>query len=124
MILRNKQISIGSDEISLQVSFGQADVRRILKDTVALFYWKGNDRLLRLHVEEPKPETEFRELIEHHPSFFGFPEKWRAELSRWAFASALRQNLIKKSATSELYYIGTKILPHKIGRPSKEQPEQ
>jgi len=121
MILRNRRINLDADEIMLSVSFTKADVKRILTDAVALHYWKGIDRLLRLHMEEPKPETEFRELIEHHPSFFGFPEKWRAELSRWAFASALRQNLIKKSATSELYYIGTKILPHKIGRPSKEE---
>ena len=122
MILRNRKIDTSADEIQLAVCYGQPDVRKMVQHCVQTYYWHESDHLLKLNLEEPHSELELTEVLELNPScFFAYPPRWRSELAKWCFCSAVRQGFFKESPTAKgMFYITTKAVPKKIGRPPKE----
>ena len=53
-------------------------------------------------------------------AFIDYPDKWRMQLLRWAFAVAVRNNLIIESATKDNCYYFADCLFAKRGRPPKK----
>lgn len=66
-------------------------------------------------------ENEIIFFFEHYSgAFLNHPDKWRMQLSRWAFAVALRNRLILPSATKENSYYLADCLFARRGRPPKK----
>lgn len=53
-------------------------------------------------------------------AFIDYPDKWRVQLSRWAFAVAVRNRLLLPSATKENSYYLADCLFARRGRPAKK----
>ena len=112
MVLREKRISNRSEVVQLHLSYGLPDVRALLKEYASHFIGLKDLQ----HTE-----SEIIYWLEHAPkAFFNYPDKWRVQLSRWAFAVAVRNNLIIESATKENTYYLADCLFARRGRPSKK----
>ncbi len=112
MVLRNRRINNNSDVIQLHVSFSLVDVKQMFKVYASPFAeW------LR---EAQHTESEVLYWLEHSPKAFNnYPDKWRVQLSRWAFAVAVRNRLLLPCATKDNAYFLTDGLFAKRGRPRK-----
>ena len=114
MVLRERKINNKSDNVQLQVSFGLPDVKALLKLYVGICD-KGDG-------VEPQPEDWIRYWLEHDfKAYAGWPEKWREQLSGWCFAVAVRNKLLRPSATDENKYYLADCLFTRRGRPPKEE---
>lgn len=113
MVLRERRISNKSNDVQLQVSFGLPDVKELLKVYANLCNKDGNG-------VEPQPEDWIRYWLEHdYKAFAGWPEKWREQLSGWAFSVAVRNRLLTATAADENKYKFSDCLFAKRGRPKK-----
>ena len=92
MITRHKTISPKAKEVSFMLSFGSADVKRVLKaifETHRLICEPDSDWREDL-AAYPFSESALRESIAHESSPTSIlPEKTRLEVSKWAFSQAL-----------------------------------
>lgn len=114
MVLRNRRINTNSDVIQLHVSFSLTDVRQMFKEYASHFAdWAR---------EAQHTESDVCYWLEHSPAAFNnYPLKWRDQLSRWAFAVAVRNRLLLPCATKENTYFLTDVLFAKRGRPRKQE---
>lgn len=112
MVLRNRRINNNSDVIQLHVSFSLVDVRQMFKVYASHFAsWAR---------EAQHTESDVLYWLEHSPTAFNnYPDKWRVQLSRWAFAVAVRNRLLLPCATKDNAYFLTDGLFAKRGRPRK-----
>ena len=94
MITRNKRISGKSREIRFTVSYGQPDIKRVLKaifEAHRLLCEGDPDSDWQAELAAyPFSESALRESIAHESSPTSvLPEKTRLEVSKWAFSQAL-----------------------------------
>ena len=116
MVLREKRISNKSDNVQLSVSYGIADVKSWLR-----LYVSPDGVCEEVFRTCPLTEQDIRFFLEHHASAFAsYPEKWREQLSGWAFAVAVRHGLLKPVATDENRYYFADCLFAKRGRPKND----
>ena len=113
MVLRERKISCKSDAVQLQVSFGVPDVTALLRIYAGLLTYTRGD---------PQTENGVIYWLEHSDKAFAqWPQKWREQLSRWAFCVAVRNKLLIPTATNENQYFLADCLFVKRGRPKKEE---
>ena len=113
MVLREKKISNKSDNVQLQVSFGLPDVTALLRIYAGLLTYTRGD---------PQTENNVIYWLEHSDKAFAqWPQKWREQLSRWCFAVAVRNKLLRPTATDENRYYLADCLFARRGRPKKSE---
>lgn len=116
MVLREKRISNKSDNVQLQVSFGLPDVKALLRLYVSFDGF--SEEVLRT---DPVTEQDVRFFLEHEGrAFLSYPEKWREQLSGWAFAVAVRNKLLIPTAANENQFYFADCLFAKRGRPKND----
>lgn len=110
MVLREKRISNQSDNVQLQLSYGVPDVTALLKIYAGLMVSQDYE-----HTEK-----DVRYWFEHdYKAFAGWPEKWREQLSGWAFCVAVRHKMLLPTAADENRYYLADSLYARRGRPRK-----
>lgn len=118
MVLRERKINNKSDDVQLHLSYGLPDVKSILKMYASFCCCELDDEPFlktQLHTE-----SDVRCWLEHDPkAFANYPQKWKEQLSAWAFCVAVRNGLLKPTATNENLYILADFLFAKRGRPKK-----
>ena len=112
MVLRERKINTKNDVVQIHLSYGPPDVKVLFKEYASRFAsWAKESR----HTE-----SEIEYWLEHDPKAFNnFPEKWRVQLSRWAFAVAVRSRLLLPCAMTENTFFLAECLYAKRGRPRK-----
>ncbi len=112
MVLREKKINNKSDNVQLQVSFGVSDIKALFK-----VYAEMCNSIKDL----PMTEQDVRYWLEHDGrAFLSWPNKWKEQLTAWAFSLAVRTKLLIATATNENKYFLADCLFAKRGRPHKE----
>lgn len=116
MIIRKQNIQKSSEEVSMQVSFTEADVKRALQYYYSKFAETCGNTYAR---NTPHTQIDLLEFFESN-MFKNFVQKYREQLAAWAFAMSLRHKFILSSIdedeTKKVYYLSEK-LRHKTGRP-------
>ena len=113
MVLREKKISNKSDNVQLHVSYGLPDVKALLR-----LYVSFDGVIDDVFRTCPVTEQDVRFFLEHEGrAFLSYPEKWREQLSGWAFAVAVRNKLLIPTAANENQYYFADCLFAKRGRP-------
>ena len=116
MIIRKQNIQKSSEEVSMQVSFTEADVKKAMKDYYAKFAETCGNTYAR---NTPHTELDLLQFFERY-MFNNFVQKYREQLSAWAFAMALRHKFILSSQydeESKKFYFLSEKLSAKVGRP-------
>lgn len=116
MIIRKQNIQKSSEEVSMQVSFTEADVKKAMKDYYAKFAETCGNTYAR---NTPHTELDLLQFFERY-MFNNFVQKYREQLSAWAFAMALRHKFILSSQDDEeskKFYFLSEKLSAKVGRP-------
>ncbi len=111
-VIREKKINFKSDEIKLSCSFSVVDVKALLQ------MYASDEEFARNYQED---EKSVRYWFEHDGrAFLSWPQKWREQLSGWAFNVAVRNKLLVPSATNENKYYLADCLFVKRGRPKNK----
>lgn len=112
MVLRERKINNKVDIVQIHLSYGLPDIKALLKDYASRFeQWARNAQ---------HSESDVIYWLEHaSQAFNNYPVKWRVQLSRWAFAVAVRNRLLLPCATKEDSYFLADCLFAKRGRPRK-----
>lgn len=114
MVLRDKKINFKSDEVKLSCSFSIVDVKALLQVYASI----GDEEFARNYQED---EKSVRYWLEHDGrAFLSWPQKWREQLSGWCFAVAVRNKLLRPTATDENKYYLADCLFARRGRPLKK----
>ncbi|MBR5747404.1 MAG: hypothetical protein IKY01_01310 [Prevotella sp.] len=116
MIIRKQNIQKSSEEVSMQVSFTEADVKKAMKDYYAKFAETCGNTYAK---NTPHTELDLLQFFERY-MFNNFVQKYREQLSAWAFAMALRHKFILSSQDDEeskKFYFLSEKLSAKVGRP-------
>lgn len=116
MVLRERKINNKSDNVQLQVSFGLPDVKALLR-----LYAAGDEFVEAVNRQYQHSEKDIRIWLEHDGrAFLSWPDKWREQLSAWAFAVAVRNKLLLPSAAAQNRFFLADCLFAKKGRPKKK----
>ena len=116
MIIRKQNIQKSSEEVSMQVSFTEADVKKAMQQYYAKFANTCGNTYAR---NTPHTELDLLQFFERY-MFNNFVQKYREQLSAWAFAMALRHKFILSSQDDEeskKFYFLSEKLSAKVGRP-------
>jgi hypothetical protein len=112
MVLRERKINYKADEIQVHCSFALPDVKAMLR-----LYAEMCEEIRDL----PHTEKDVCEWLQNDGrAFLSWPARWRGELSKWAFAVAVRNNLLIPSATGKNIYYLSETLFARRGRPKKD----
>ncbi len=118
MVLRDKRISNKSDNVQLYVSFGFPDVKALMRLFVSTMPPECEAIIRTMQYTE----QDIRYFFEHNgQAFLSFPDKWREQLSGWAFAVAVRNKFLVPTSTDENKYFLSDSLFVKRGRPRHEE---
>ena len=119
MVLRNKKLSTTSDTAELSVSFGAPDVKELLKIYVSSFVEAVSENFARTIKED---ELSIRHWFENDGrAFLSWPDKWKVQLSAWAFAVAVRDKYLIPTVIDPNKYYFADCLYKKVGRPRNEE---
>ena len=116
MIIRRQVIKKSAEEVSMQVSFTEADVKKAMQQYYAKFANTCGNTYAR---NTPHTELDLLQFFERY-MFNNFVQKYREQLSAWAFAMALRHKFILSSQDDEeskKFYFLSEKLSAKVGRP-------
>ena len=112
MVLRERKINCKADAVQIHLSFGVPDIKDLLKIYAGLMVSQDYE-----HTEK-----DVRYWFEHdYKAFAGWPEKWREQLSGWAFCVAVRHKMLLPTAADENRYYLADCLFARRGRPPKEE---
>lgn len=112
MVLRERKINFKSDEVQVHCSFSLVDVRALFK-----MYAEMCESI----KDVPQTEKDVCYWLEHDGrAFLSWPVRWREELSKWAIAVALRNNLLVPTAIDKNQFFLADCLFAKRGRPKKD----
>ena len=112
MVLRDRKINLKSDEVQVHCSFSLVDVR-------ALF--KMYAEICESIKDVPQTEKDVCCWLENDGrAFLSWPDKWREQLSGWAFNVAVRNKLLIPTAANEKEYYLADCLFARRGRPPKD----
>lgn len=116
MIIRKQNVHKTAEEVSMQVSFTEADVKKAMQHYYSKFAEACGNTFAK---NTQHTELDLLYFFEHY-MFANFTQKYREQLSAWAFAMALRHKFILASQddeeTKKFYYLSEK-LSAKVGRP-------
>ena len=116
MIIRKQNVHKTAEEVSMQVSFTEADVKKAMQQYYSKFAEACGNTFAR---NTPHTELDLLHYFEHF-MFENFVQKYREQLAAWAFAMALRHKFILPSQDDEeskkFYFLSDK-LSKKVGRP-------
>ena len=122
MIVRKQQIKLTAEEVSMQVSFSLPDIKRAMQKLYSLIVEKCG---IKFTENLPWTELDLLYFLEHD-TFCFFPQKYREQLSAWAFEMCLRHKFILSGNDDEspqkIYFLSQK-LRHRIGRPREMDDE-
>lgn len=113
MILRTKRISTKANEVSLQLSYGLPDCKKMMQQYAVMLS----------NMSMPLEESEANLLwwLTHEGTAFrSYPSKHAESLARWCIAASLRAGFIRESVNSQTTYLFNADLLRKPGRPPKE----
>ena len=117
MVLRNKKLSSNSATAELSVSYGLPDVKAMLRLYVSL-----DGVIEEIYKTISVTEHDVRYFLEQEGrAFQSYPDKWREQLSAWAFAVAVKNRLLIPTATNPDKYYFADCLFKKAGRPRIEE---
>lgn len=122
MIIRKQAIKKSAEEVSLQLSFGLPDVKKAMQKLYSLLADKCGNTYA---TNQPLSELDVLHFLEHD-TFANFVQKYREQLSSWAFAMAIRHKFLLSSEDpeeSKKYYFLSSSLRSRIGRPRIEDEE-
>ena len=112
MIIRKKQnIRSDAEEVSLMLSFAEADIKQALKKYYLSLADACNPPFA---MNTPLSELDLVFYFEN-TLFAMFPQKYKSQLATWAFSMSLRHHFIIKS-NDELNLRTTYFFSEKIGR--------
>ena len=118
MIVRKQKVRLASEEVSLQVSFGLADVKKAMQK-----YYRSMENISRDFARTtPVTEIEMRDYFERD-TFSHFDEKYSEQLAAWCFSMALRHKFLIASVDEESEqkaYFLSDSLGRRVGRPRLE----
>ncbi|SFO58360.1 hypothetical protein [Prevotella sp. tf2-5] len=116
MILRKQNIHKNAEEVSMMISFTEADVKRAMQHYYAKFADICGNTFAR---NTSHSELDLLYFFEH-TMFKNFVQKYREQLSAWAFAMAIRHKFILASQdedeSKKIYFLSDKLCK-KVGRP-------
>lgn len=116
MIIRKQNVHKNAEEVSMMVSFTEADVKKAMQ----YYYSKFADTCGNTYARNtPHTELDLLQFFERY-MFNNFVQKYREQLSAWAFAMALRHKFILSSQDDEeskKFYFLSEKLSAKVGRP-------
>lgn len=122
MIIRNKRLNTNANEVMLSVCFSKVDVLKWLRRFTNI-YCKGMKELEDNWINTMITEKDVRNFLEQDGMVLGsFEERWREQLSAWAWNVAVREKYLKQSSTpgeGHIFY-PTETLLKKVGRPRKD----
>ena len=122
MIIRNTRINPNSREIQIKISYGEPDVRKIVK-LLAKIFSHDSPSLIEMYTTQPKvTEAAVMYTLNHSPYFFGsvFPDDFKQQLIAWVWSSALRLKLFKPSITDPTHFYFAEENFKRPGRPKSE----
>lgn len=122
MIIREHKINVKAEEIKLAVSFSKVDVLKWLRLLGSSY--NGSEENRRWFLSNPQTEQDIKYFFENTGKVLGsFEEKWRKQLSAWAWNVAVREKYFEQSSTPgrENEYYPSEILLKRVGRPKKEE---
>ena len=123
MILRKQSIKKSSEEVSMMISYTEADVKKAMQK----FYSLLADSCGHTYaVNTPVTELTVLHFFECD-TFHYFVSKYRSQLAQWAFAMAIRHKLLIPSSDNMEtinYYFLSEILARKRGRPRLADDEE
>lgn len=116
MIVRKQNVHKTAEEVSMMVSFTEVDVKRAMQEYYSKFAEACGHTFARNTSHSELDPLYFFE----HTMFKNFVQKYREQLSAWAFAMAIRHKFILASQDEEeskrIYFLSEK-LNKKVGRP-------
>ena len=122
MIIRKQNIKKSAEEVSMMMSFGYPDIKAALQR----FYFLIADRCGHTYaVNVPITESDLLHFFSHD-TFAMFAQKYKEQLSSWAFAMALRHKFILSSEDeneARKYYFLSPTLRSRRGRPRLDDDE-
>ena len=110
-----KRIDPDCKDISIQVSYGTADVRDTLKKMYDLFSTPCGETFA---VSQPIYEPELLQFFER-TIFKEYETATAKELSRWAVTQAIKRNFIITGTVKNAFYLSPQ-LKKRPGRPKKD----
>lgn len=113
MITRHKKIGTKAREISFMLSFGSADVARLVKANLQCFY-DGHDQVLNYNWRSRANgydwrESDFVEMFAagNMPTSI-LPEKLRLAVAQWAFSQAVALGYVAEQVSNPNTFYFTK----------------
>ena len=116
MIIRKQNIHKTAEEVSMQVSFTEADVKKAMQHYYATFSETCGNTFAK---NTPHTELDLLHYFEHY-MFKDFVQKYREQLAAWAFTMAIKHKFILSSQDNEeskKFYFLSEKLSKKVGRP-------
>lgn len=116
MIFRQRTINTSKTEISMQMSWGTADVKRYLQRFAeALANPLGMDWAMQQPISEIGLTKWLAETV-----FKEYPEPHRSQLCKWVFVQAIKHDFLKSSSNDKSIYFFSDDLGKRQGRPRKD----
>ena len=121
MVLRDKRINTTAKNVQLSVSYGESDVRDMIKWLCKCYVTNNSDFDLVGKLKTPWTEQDLLYALIHDPRCFGnYQEKWARMLAEWCLKTALRIKMIEQSIVGEnSYYFAECCVERHRGRPCK-----
>lgn len=104
MIERRNNINPQAEIVQIAFSYSRADVRRWMRVFVREVC--GRDGLLEPEARQlTLTELDFTRWLRSHPAaFYSIEEPWSGQLSRWAFAQAVKLGYLAEAEDKPGYY--------------------
>ena len=118
MIARKKKIQLGSNEVSIMVSFSPIDIKRSLK---RMFYQLEQSVNRTFATTSPNSEQDLMFFF-GKDMFFLFEPDTRQQLSRWAVVQSKKNGFIYEGSEPNVYFLNPE-LGKRPGRPTKDSPD-
>ena len=116
MIIRKQNVHKTAEEVSMMVSFTEADVKKAMQHYYATFAETCGNNFAR---NTSHTELDLLHYFENY-MFKNFVQKYREQLAAWAFSMALRHRFILSTQddddSKKIYFLSDK-LSAKVGRP-------
>ena len=118
MIARKKKIQLGSNEVSIMVSFSPIDLKKSLK---RMFFQLEQSVNRTFATTSPNSEQDLMFFFEKD-MFSLFEPDTRQQLSRWAVVQSKKNGFIYEGSEPNVYFLNPE-LGRRAGRPAKDSPD-
>lgn len=123
MIIRKQNIRLNSEEVSLMMSFTEADVKQAFQQLYSLLSAQCGHTYA---TTTPLSEHDLMHFLRNRIFSFFSAAKYRVQLADWCFSMGLRHKFILPSRDDEesknYYYLADNL--RRVGRPKGEELEE